>query len=61
MENIETLYEEVKKLHEDHTGLKDFIDFPSDIVPKIIEPHWVPAAGVLMKEKALFTNNYKKL
>ena len=61
MENIETLYEEVKKLHEGHKGLKDFIDFPSDIVPKIIEPHWVPAAGVLIKEKGLVSNNYKTL
>ena len=61
MKNIETLYDEVKKLHYGHKGLKDFIDFPSDIVPKSIEPHWVPAAGVLKKEKGLFSNNYKKL
>ena len=61
MENIEILYEEVKKLHAGHKGLKDFIDFPSDIVSKIIEPHWVPAAEVLIKEKGLFSNNYKKL
>ena len=61
MKNIETLYDEVKKLHEDHKALKDFIDFPSDIVPKIIEPHWVPAAGVLIREKGLLSNNYKTL
>ena len=61
MKNIETLYDEVKKLHEDHKALKDFIDFPSDIVPKIIEPHWVAAAGVLIKEKGLLSNDYKTL
>ena len=61
MKSIETLYDEVKKLHEDHKALKDFIDFPSDIVPKIIEPHWVAAAGVLIKEKGLLSNDYKTL
>ena len=51
MKEFQALYDEVKLLHENNDGLKDFISFPSDIVLKEIKPHWVPAADVLMAEK----------
>ena len=59
MKEFQALYDEVKLLHENNDGLKDFISFPSDIVPKEIKAHWVPAADVLMAEKGLNTEHFE--
>ena len=60
MKELQALYDEAKLLHKSNIGLKDFITFPSDIVPKEIKSHWIPAADVLIAEKGLHTEHFER-
>ena len=60
-EQLDVVYEELRKLHETHAEVGGFCAFPDDVKPQAVEAFTVPSTDLFVSEQGLGQSVYPAL